>query len=108
MRQAFQSTLGLENNPTKNTSLTTKMPSSTTRPPASSSTTAQQPGERSFFEQQREVLLKEIGIVSFLIPQIEVYRVDMEVEFRARSRQYQQIKSVTGGSYCCEGFCNER
>jgi hypothetical protein len=42
---------------------TTKMASSTTRPPASSSTTVQQPAERSFFEQQREVLLKEIGVV---------------------------------------------
>jgi hypothetical protein len=40
-----------------------KMASSTTRPPASSSTTVQQPAERSFFEQQREVLLKEIGVV---------------------------------------------
>ncbi|KAN0119918.1 DASH complex subunit Dad1 domain containing protein [Hyaloscypha variabilis] len=38
------------------------MASSTTRPPASSSTTVQQPAERSFFEQQREVLLKEIGV----------------------------------------------
>jgi DASH complex subunit DAD1 len=37
---------------------------STTRPPASLSTTAQ-PAEKSFFEQQREVLLKEIGVVSF-------------------------------------------
>jgi DASH complex subunit DAD1 len=39
------------------------MSSSTTRPPASSSTTAQ-PAEKSFFDQQREVLLKEIGVVS--------------------------------------------
>ena len=45
---------------------TTKMSSSTTRPPASSSTTAQ-PTEKSFFEQQREVLLKEIGVVSFYL-----------------------------------------
>ncbi|CZR51852.1 uncharacterized protein PAC_01729 [Phialocephala subalpina] len=35
--------------------------SSTTRPPATSSTTAQ-PGEKSYFEQQREVLLKEIAV----------------------------------------------
>jgi hypothetical protein len=40
-----------------------KMSSSTTRPPASSSTSAQPAGERSFFEQQREILLKEIGVV---------------------------------------------
>jgi len=37
------------------------MSSSTTRPPASSTTIAQ-PAEKSFFEQQREVLLKEIGV----------------------------------------------
>jgi hypothetical protein len=43
---------------------TTKMSSGTTRPPASSSTTAQ-PAEKTFFEQQREVLLKEIGVVSY-------------------------------------------
>ncbi|KAG4423992.1 hypothetical protein IFR04_002834 [Cadophora malorum] len=36
------------------------MSSSTNRPPAASSTSAQP--EKSFFEQQREVLLKEIGI----------------------------------------------
>ncbi|PVH88803.1 hypothetical protein DL98DRAFT_477466 [Cadophora sp. DSE1049] len=36
------------------------MSSSTTRPPAASSTSAQP--EKTFFEQQREVLLKEIGI----------------------------------------------
>jgi DASH complex subunit DAD1 len=40
------------------------MSSGTTRPPASSSTTAQ-PAEKTFFEQQREVLLKEIGVVSY-------------------------------------------
>ena len=40
-----------------------KMSSSTTRPPASSSTSAQPAGESSFFEQQREILLKEIGVV---------------------------------------------
>jgi len=39
------------------------MSSSTTRPLASSSTIAQLPTEKSFFEQQREVLLKEIGVV---------------------------------------------
>ncbi|KAG4444513.1 hypothetical protein IFR05_000104 [Cadophora sp. M221] len=36
------------------------MSSSTTRPSASSSTSAQP--EKTFFEQQREVLLKEIGV----------------------------------------------
>lgn len=41
----------------------TKMSSSTNKPPASSSTSAQ-PAEKSFFEQQREILLKEIGVVS--------------------------------------------
>ncbi|KUJ23180.1 uncharacterized protein LY89DRAFT_776979 [Mollisia scopiformis] len=35
--------------------------SSTTRPPATSSTNAPS-GEKSYFEQQREVLLKEIGV----------------------------------------------
>jgi len=36
--------------------------SSITRPPASSSANAQPAGERSLFEQQREVLLREIGV----------------------------------------------
>jgi hypothetical protein len=40
-----------------------KMSSSTNKTPASSSTSAQ-PAEKTFFEQQREILLKEIGIVS--------------------------------------------
>jgi hypothetical protein len=82
------------------------MSSSTTRPPPSSSTTAQQSGERSFFEQQREVLLKEIGIVGFFVPWTKEQRVDkdMNLEFRARSGEHQQIESVTGGSYCCEAL----
>jgi hypothetical protein len=41
------------------------MSSSATRPPASSSISAQPVGEKSVFEQQRDALLKEIGVVSY-------------------------------------------
>jgi len=66
------------------------MSSSTTRPPASSSTTAQQPAERSFFEQQREVLLKEIGVVRPACYE-EGERGDAltEIELRACVGEYQ-------------------
>jgi hypothetical protein len=55
---------------------TPDMTSSTNRPPASSSTGAHPAAEKSFFEQQREALLQEIGLVSSRSPHhVQVYNV---------------------------------
>jgi hypothetical protein len=55
---------------------TPDMTSSTNRPPASSSTGAHPAAEKSLFEQQREILLQEIGLVSSRSPHhVKIYNV---------------------------------
>lgn len=75
--------------------------SNTTRPPAASSANAPPP-EKSLFEQQREVLLKEIGIVGVLCSIGIRSRCWWEpTELRTCPRKYQQVESIAGRSYCC-------
>lgn len=70
----------------------------------SSSTGVPPTGEKPFFEQQRELLLQEIGIVS-ATSELTKPRADATKEFRACVGKYQQVKSIAGRRYRRKLWC---